>query len=200
MQCADARRWNLQKFRLLFELKMTVSTAAENVLTKLLQTHSPSTRESIRMLELQTMLRFPTRITRAGRSGACRIVFFVLMAGGCQQSQSAPTKTTEKPAKTSHPVAEALLNTIELTADAVRRLGLEIATVEERKMVRTRPYGAEIALPTGATVVVSAPLAGTLKAVDAQGQFQVGQRVNEGRPLLNLLPLLSPERSVLTPA
>ena len=146
------------------------------------------------------MLRFPTRMTRAGRRGAYIIVFFVLVAGGCQQSQPAPTKTTEKPAKTSHPVAEALLNTIELTADAVRRLGLEIATVEERKMVRTRPYGAEIALPTGATVVVSAPLAGTLKAVDAQGQFQVGQRVNEGRPLLNLLPLLSPERSVLTPA
>ena len=146
------------------------------------------------------MLRFPTRMTRAGRGGAYIIVFFVLVAGGCQQSQPASAKPAEKPAKTSHPVAEALLNTIELTADAVRRLGLEFATVEERKMVRTRPYGADIVLPTGATVVISAPLAGTLKAVDAQGQFQVGQRVKEGSPLLNLLPLLSPERSVLTPA
>jgi RND family efflux transporter MFP subunit len=67
-------------------------------------------------------------------------------------------------------------------------------------MVRTRPYGADIVLPTGATVIVSSPLAGTLKAADEQGFFQVGQQVKEGQPLLKLMPLLSPERSVLTPA
>jgi RND family efflux transporter MFP subunit len=97
-------------------------------------------------------------------------------------------------------VAESQLNTIELTGAAIRRLGLVTATVEERTMRRTRPYGADIVLPTGATVIVSAPLAGTLKAADEQRLFLVGQRVKEGHPLLELLPLLSPERSVLTPA
>ena len=128
------------------------------------------------------------------------IVFLVIVVCGCQPSQTASSKAAEKPAKTSHPVAESQLNTIELTEDAVRRLGLVTATVEERTMVRTRPYGADIVLPTGATVIVSAPLAGTLKVADEQGLFQVGQRVKEGLPLLKLLPLLSPERSVLTPA
>lgn len=120
---------------------------------------------------------------------------------GCQPPPTATSpKVAEKPAKTSHPVAEAQLNTIELTADAVHRLGLQVAAAEKRSMIRTRAYGADIVLPTGATVIVSAPLAGTLKSADQQTHFRVGERVMEGRPLLNLLPLLSPERLVLTPA
>lgn len=68
-------------------------------------------------------------------------------------------------------------------------------------MVRTRPYGADIVLPTGASVIVSAPLAGKVTAVNEKEKFlDVGQRVEEGHELLKLLPLLSPERSVLTPA
>lgn len=146
------------------------------------------------------MLRFPTRTCRTCREAVCVIVFLLIVMSGCQQSPPASSKVAEKPAKTSHPVAETQLNTIELTEDAVRRLGLTTTVVEERTMLRTRPYGADVVLPTGATVIVSAPLAGTLKAAGEQGLFQVGQRVQEGQPLLKLLPLLSPERSVLTPA
>lgn len=126
--------------------------------------------------------------------------FLATLVMGCEKSQSISSKVAEKPAKTSHPVAEAQLNTIDLTEDAVHRLGLQTATVEERTMIRTRPYGADIVLPTGATVIVSAPLAGTLKPVESTVGVHVGQQVTEGQPLLNLLPLLSPERSVLTPA
>jgi RND family efflux transporter MFP subunit len=120
-------------------------------------------------------------------------------ATGCQRAQPS-SKTAASPAKMTHPVAEAQLNTIELSEEAVRRLGVVTVAVEERTMRRTRPYGADIVLPTGATVLVSAPLAGTLKPADDKTPFQVGQRVVEGRPLINLLPLLSPERAVLTPA
>ncbi len=118
---------------------------------------------------------------------------------GCQPSQPA-AKVAASPAKTSHPVAESGLNTIELTEEAVKRLGLQTAVAEVRTMVRTRPYGADLVLPTGSAVIVSAPLAGTLKPADGPGLFQVGQRIQEGDPLLKLLPLLSPERAVLTPA
>ena len=55
----------------------------------------------------------------------------VMLACGCEFSKPPAAKTAEKPAKTSYPVAEAQLNTIELTEDAVRRLGLVFATVEE---------------------------------------------------------------------
>lgn len=135
----------------------------------------------------------------------CVVLVLVILANQQQwlpvaTSKTVAAKAAEKPAKMSYPVAEAQLNTIELTEDAVRRLGLVFATVEERTMLRTRPYGADVVLPTGATVIVSAPLAGTLKSANEAATFQVGQRVIEGVPLLKLMPLLSPERAVLTPA
>ncbi len=146
---------------------------------------------------------------KASKSTIPRGIVFVQMlvwmmlisaGSGCQRSQPAAVKAAVSPAKTTHPVAESGLNTIELTEEAVKRLGLLTAVAETRTMVRTRPYGADVVLPTGSTVIVSAPLAGTLKPADGPGLFQVGQRIQEGAPLLKLLPLLSPERSVLTPA
>lgn len=118
---------------------------------------------------------------------------------GCQQ-QPAASKSTTSPAKMTHPVSEAQLNTIELTEDAERRLAIAIAPVEERTMVRTQPYGADIVLPTGASVIVSAPLAGKISAVEKARFPEVGLHVQEGHDLVKLLPLLSPERAVLTPA
>lgn len=131
------------------------------------------------------------------------VIAFVLpaiMVMGCQRSSGTSAKPAVSPAKTTHPVVESQLNTIELTEEAVHRLGLQTARVEERTMTRTRQYGADIVLPTGASVTVSAPLAGKIIVVD-KGQFpDVGQRVAESDELFRLLPLLSPERSVLTPA
>ncbi len=130
------------------------------------------------------------------------VLFAVVLStgNGCKPAHSVAAKTLVSPAKTSYSVAEGQLNTIELTSDAFRRLDLQTATVREHKMVRTRPYGADIVLPTGAAIVVSAPLAGTVSRVDGTPFIEVGQRVPEGQTLLQLMPLLSPERAVLTPA
>jgi cobalt-zinc-cadmium efflux system membrane fusion protein len=119
---------------------------------------------------------------------------------GCQRSDAGTTTHATSPAKTTQPVNESQLNTIELTAEAVHRLGLTTATVEVRKMARSRPYGSDIALPTGASVIVSAPLAGTVTPIARQLFVQAGQSVAEGSAILKILPMLSPERSVLTPA
>lgn len=104
------------------------------------------------------------------------------------------------PAKVSHPVSETRLNVLELTADAVRRLGIKTELVAERAMPRSHSYGADVVLPTGASVIVSAPLAGAVRQVERNGFPQVGQQVKEGTALLALMPILSPERAVLTPA
>ncbi|WP_202799970.1 efflux RND transporter periplasmic adaptor subunit [Schlesneria paludicola] len=125
----------------------------------------------------------------------------IVSANGCQKEASSAAKSAPiTAAKTTYPVSEGKLNTIELTDAAVGRLGVETAKVEERTMSRSRPYGADIILPTGSAVIVSAPLAGKVTSVDQQKFVEAGQRVQEGHELLRLLPLLSPERSVLTPS
>lgn len=140
--------------------------------------------------------RFFSRITCRTLAGC-----LLLLAVGCQKPASDASKTAAvAPAKTTHPVSEADLNTIELTEDAVRRLGLQTDMVTLRAMPRVRVYGAELMLPAGASIIVSAPLAGTLQLQTGEAFPQIGQQVTEGDPLLHLLPMLSPEREVLTPA
>lgn len=120
---------------------------------------------------------------------------------GCSKPSDDKAKASPiVPAKTTHPVAEVTLNTIELTEDAVRRLGIETQLMSERSMARFRSYGAEVVLPAGASVVVSAPLSGTLKLQNGQAMLIPGQRIEKNSPVLQLLPMLSPERDVLTPA
>ena len=51
------------------------------------------------------------------------------------------------PATVSGHVAEADLQTIKLTPDADRRLGIETVAIERRPMPRSRLYGGEIVLP-----------------------------------------------------
>ncbi|HQX49752.1 MAG TPA: efflux RND transporter periplasmic adaptor subunit [Planctomycetaceae bacterium] len=126
---------------------------------------------------------------------------WLFFAVGCQKSTSDSTKTAAvAPSKTTHPVSEASLNTIELTEDAVRRLGIEMQPVSMRVMVRMRSYGADLSLPAGASIIVSSPLAGTVQVPAGSTFPQIGQRVGKGETLLSLLPMLSPEREVLTPA
>lgn len=128
-------------------------------------------------------------------------VGLVILAVGCQKSASDTTKPAAvAPAKTTHPVSEADLNTIELTEDAVRRLGLKTEVVAMRAMPRMRAYGADLMLPAGASILVSAPLAGTLQLESGEAFPHIGQHVTEGESLLHLMPMLSPEREVLTPA
>ncbi|WP_339910372.1 efflux RND transporter periplasmic adaptor subunit [Symmachiella dynata] len=119
------------------------------------------------------------------------------ISGEAPPPKSAPAVAHSK---TTRPVHESDLNIIELSPEAAKRLALEYATLEVRSMPRSRPYGAEVVLPTDASVIVSAPLAGTLRPSPGREFPQVGQSVRDGEPLLELLPLLTPERSVLTPS
>lgn len=124
-----------------------------------------------------------------------------ISVNGCQKAASPAGKSGPvSAAKTTYPVSEGHLNTIELTDAAMQRLDLKTANVEERTMLRSRPYGADIVLPTGSAVIVSAPIAGTVTSGGTQKFVEAGQQVQEGHELFRLLPLLSPERSVLTPA
>lgn len=126
------------------------------------------------------------------------LLLLLLTASGCDRAASQPSKSTA-PATVATIAHEDQLNTIKLTVDAERRLGIQTAPIALRKMSRLQTYGGEIALPAGASIIVSAPIGGTLQAPGKELP-KVGTPVAVNQPIFRLLPLLSPERSVLTPA
>jgi cobalt-zinc-cadmium efflux system membrane fusion protein len=89
-------------------------------------------------------------------------------------------------------VKEDELNTVTLTAEAETRLGVATAAVEKKNVRRVRVYGAEVIVPIGRSILVAAPLGGTLKA-PAGGELRAGQAVKAGQPVFQLFPLLTPD-------
>jgi cobalt-zinc-cadmium efflux system membrane fusion protein len=94
------------------------------------------------------------------------------------------------PVNVAKVVKEDDLNTVTLTEDAEKRLGLTLGPVEKKAVRRVRVYGGEVTIPAGRTILVAAPLGGTLKAPTG-GVPRVGSAVKVGQPVLQLLPLLT---------
>ena len=87
---------------------------------------------------------------------------------GCQppaKKADAPTP----PAKVPTVAQEGKVNTVVLTPEAEKRLGITLAPVEKKQVSRVRSYGGEIALPPGASLVISAPVGGRLEPAMVQG-------------------------------
>jgi RND family efflux transporter MFP subunit len=120
-------------------------------------------------------------------------------AGGCKDSGDATPKKV-KPAHVAHHVEEQDLNTITLTEKAEERLGIVLGEVQMIDIQRKCTLGGEVTVPPGQTRVVSAPLAGTLYTPDGAAVSSPGRKLVLGQQVFELLPLLSPERDVLTPA
>src|SRR5690348_486392 len=121
-------------------------------------------------------------------------VALVLVSGlgsGCGRQAHGPAKPTP-PAKVAHAVKETELNTVVLTPEAEKRLGLKVATteVEDGQVRRLRSYGGEVTLPASAVVTVSAPVTGTLRAPkeDKGALPHVGSPVKAQEPMFTLVP------------
>lgn len=132
------------------------------------------------------------------------LIFAVLaIAGvqiaGCQENDKSKTETI-KPAKIEKLPVETDLATITLTEDANRRLGITTVAVAEREVTRRRTLGGQVIVPSGKTIVVTAPLAGIVTPPSKGTLPSPGGKVKSGSPLLSLKPLLSAERDVMTPA
>lgn len=127
------------------------------------------------------------------------LVLACVVVAGCQQKEHS-TATKTEPAHVAHHVEETSLNTITLTARAAERLGIQLADVQRVTLRRKRTVGGEVVIPPGQTIIVSAPIAGTLAAADGATLPAPGTHVSAGQSLFGFKPLLSPEREVLTPA
>ncbi|HEU0011964.1 MAG TPA: membrane fusion protein MtrC [Verrucomicrobiae bacterium] len=80
------------------------------------------------------------------------------------------------PVKVTNPAKEADLATLTLTPEAEKRLGIETAPVERRKLKRSRVFGGEIILPAR--------------------QNGAGSNVSNGQSVFTILPSLSPAELV----
>jgi RND family efflux transporter MFP subunit len=97
-------------------------------------------------------------------------------------------------------VPEEDLNTLTLTEEAEKRIGLSVASVEKKPIHRVRVYGGEVTVPLGRTILVAAPLTGILKAPPG-GEVRAGQSVKAGQAVFQLTPLLTPDgRATLSAA
>jgi len=118
---------------------------------------------------------------------------------GCNKSDTQALPKTE-PAHVDRHVDEQDLNTITLTERAAERLGIQLVATRLAEIRRKRTVGGEVMLPPGQTIIVSAPIAGTL-FLPAGGTAPVpGSRVRAGQILFTFEPMLTPERDVLTPS
>ena len=123
----------------------------------------------------------------------------VAVIAGCKHDEDkGPTKA--EPAQVARHVDESELNTITLTEQAEQRLGIQIFTAQLADVQRTRTVGGEVMIPPGHTIIVSAPLAGTLLPPQDAGVPVPGKNLEAGQAVFRFEPLLSPERDVLTPS
>jgi RND family efflux transporter MFP subunit len=131
---------------------------------------------------------------------AAAVVALLCGVVGCKPQAKQSAEKSIAPATIAQIADEQKLNTIVLTEAAERRLGLTTARAERKPISRHRTFGGELTLPVGASIIVSAPVAGTLLAPAGASETPVvGAKVVHRQPVFKLLPLLATERSVLSP-
>lgn len=110
---------------------------------------------------------------------------------GAKSGDGSKTAPPPIPATVSKSFKEDQATAITLTADAEARLAIKTGTIERKPMKRVRSFGGEVLVPNGRSVIVSAPLAGTLKPIAGMTPA-AGLVVKQGQPIFQLLPLLDP--------
>ncbi len=127
------------------------------------------------------------------------VVLLAAFSLGCDHKSAAASKTSEVSAKVPNVPKEDQLNIFTLSPAAEKRLGIETTAVEKKPVVRRRVYGGEVVLPTGASLIVTAPLAGFLESPPNGGIPKVGETVKKGQPIFTLRPRISADKDVRDP-
>ncbi|TWU47001.1 efflux RND transporter periplasmic adaptor subunit [Rubripirellula reticaptiva] len=129
------------------------------------------------------------------------LILLISSLVGCgTKTDKSSKKESVSPAKVEKLPVETDLARITLTDDANSRLGITTATVVEQEVTQRRSLGGQAVIPSGSTIIVSAPLAGVVTRVGRVSLPVPGTKVIANQPLFSLKPLLSAERDVPTPA
>ena len=122
-----------------------------------------------------------------------------LCTSGCSGKAEKSNSTKTAPAKVEMVPHETELATLTLTREAVKRLAIQVVPLEQREVSRHRTLAGEAIVPSGRSIITSAPVPGVIAAVNNVFP-QPGSKVVAAQSLMILQPLLSPERDVPTPA
>lgn len=87
-------------------------------------------------------------------------------------------------------IHEDALNTVQLSAESYRKLGIEIAQLKQTQIIANKSYGAELVVPTGEKIAISAPITGKLIRVKKTPLIS-GVQVKAGDVLYLIQPLLT---------
>lgn len=118
---------------------------------------------------------------------------------GCSPPATTKVKPTA-PAKVEMVPHESELATITLTPEAESRLGISTVATELRRVQQHRTFGGEVMIPSGKSIMITAPVAGLVKASAGAPIPRPGSRMRAGDSVLSFVPILSPERDVPTPS
>lgn len=109
-----------------------------------------------------------------------------LVLGRSGSAKKTPAATVQKVVK------EETLNTITLTEETERRLGIQLGELSMKQVPRSRLYGGEVITPVGRRGAVTAPFGGILRA-PPEGLRKEGDTVKKGDSIFSLMPLLTVE-------
>ncbi len=109
------------------------------------------------------------------------------------ESNTAPRSHHAAASEVSHPIAEADLPAVHLSAEAISRLRIETTAVRAGPLPRTRLVGGEVVVPPGRTVTVTAPVAGEVHFVTSEPLLP-GAAVQRGAGLLRLTAIAPTDR------
>ena len=116
-----------------------------------------------------------------------------LLSQGCGSRTELPKGATAAPAKVDNRVRESDLTRIRLTPEAEQRLGIEVKDPVEAKFALKTAVAGEVVTIPGKTLIVNAPVAGTVALVRV---LMPGQPLRDGEPVLRLTPLAGVQRDL----
>ncbi|MCI0390885.1 MAG: efflux RND transporter periplasmic adaptor subunit [Acidobacteria bacterium] len=119
----------------------------------------------------------------------------LLSLSACYSPHAAQQKPPP-PATVENAKKESDLTTIKLTPEAEKRLGISTTVIESRDVPRTLDLSGEVVIPQGQTLIISAPMAGTLQAPADGTTPSAGIFAQKGQTLFRLSPFLAPERDL----
>jgi len=127
------------------------------------------------------------------------VVCAIALTMGCGPKTASKAKSPA-PSKVEMVPHETELTTITLTPEAEQRLGITTVETSKRSVQQHRTLGGEVQVPSGRSISVTAPVAGIVKSIGESGLPSPGSKIKAGDIVLELTPILSPERDVPTPA